>query len=179
MPRPDFTTPKDIIQKMIRVDHAGEYGARRIYEGQLSLPLNQEATNTIQHMLQQEELHLSYFSQLLLERKVRPTILIPLWHVIGYILGKGSVMIGSKAAMLVTQSIEEVIEQHYQHQIDYLESHNIEKELLSRIKQFQLEEVEHRDTALVFGSNEVACGSMISRVIKYMCNVAIRLSKVI
>ena len=179
MPRPDFTTSDDIIQKMIRVDHAGEYGAKRIYQGQLSYPLDQKSTTIIKHMLQQEELHLSYFTDLLLERKVRPTIFMPFWHAIGYTLGRTSVMMGPKMAMLITQSIEEVIEQHYQKQIDYLEAHNMEKELLANVKQFQLEEIEHKDTALVFGSGEVVCAGTISRMIKCMCHVAIQLSKAI
>lgn len=179
MPRPDFTTSDDIIQKIIRVDHAGEYGAKRIYQGQLSYPVNQQTTTTIKHMLEQEELHLSYFTNLLLERKIRPTIFMPFWHAIGYTLGKASVMIGPKMAMLITQSIEEVIEQHYQKQIDYLKSHNMEEELLTNIKQFQLDEIEHKDIALELGSSEVLCQDTIGRIIKYMCNVAIHLSKAI
>ncbi len=179
MPRPDFATTDTIIHEMIRVDHAGEYGAKRIYEGQLDSSLDYQATSTIKHMLQQEELHLSYFTNLLLERKVRPTILIPFWHVTGYLLGKLSAMIGPSTAMLVTQSIEEVIEQHYQKQINYLESSNVEKDLLSNIKQFQLDEIEHKDTAVSFRSDEAIYGGIMSRIIKYICVMAIKVSKVV
>lgn len=179
MPRPDFATSDTIIHEMIRVDHAGEYGAKRIYEGQLDSSLDYQTTDTIKHMLQQEELHLTYFTNLLLERKVRPTILMPFWYVTGYLLGKWSAMIGPRTAMLVTQSIEEVIEEHYQKQINYLESYNIEKNLLSNIKQFQLDEIEHKDTALSFRSDEAVWGGTMSRIIKYICSVAIKWSRVV
>ena len=128
-------------------------------------------------MMQQEEVHLSYFTNLLLQGNVRPTILMPFWHIIGYVLGSGSILIGTKTAMLLTQSVEEVIEQHYQKQIDYLEEYNLEKELLDSIKQFQSDETEHKDIALVQGSNEVVFVSLINKIIKLMCNIAISLSK--
>lgn len=179
MPRPDFSIADTIIHEMIRVDHAGEYGAKRIYEGQLDSSLDYRTTSIIKHMLQQEESHLSYFTNLLLERKVRPTIFVPFWHLTGYLLGKSSAMIGPSTAMLVTQSIEEVIEEHYQKQISYLESSNIEKDLLSNIKQFQLDEIEHKDTASSLRSDEAICGGIMSGIIKYICVIAIKLSKVV
>ncbi|MDD9335266.1 MAG: demethoxyubiquinone hydroxylase family protein [Rickettsiaceae bacterium] len=177
MARPDFTNSDNIIKEMIRVNHAGEYGAKRIYQGQLNYCKNHEDSSTIKHMMQQEEAHLSYFTNLLLQHNVRPTILIPFWHIIGYVLGSGSILIGTETAMLLTQSVEEVIEQHYQKQIDYLELYNLEKELVNSIKQFQAEEIEHKDIALVQGSSKVVFASLINKVIKLMCNMAINVSK--
>ncbi|WP_341761139.1 demethoxyubiquinone hydroxylase family protein [Candidatus Tisiphia endosymbiont of Thecophora atra] len=177
MARPDFTNSDNIIKEIIRVNHAGEYGAKRIYQGQLNYCKNHEASSIIKHMMQQEEVHLSYFTNLLLQRNVRPTIFIPFWHIIGYILGSGSILIGTKTAMLLTQSVEEVIEQHYQKQIDYLELYNLEKELVDSIKQFQAEEIEHKDIALVQGSSKIVFASLINTVIKLMCNMAINVSK--
>ncbi|UCM85095.1 MAG: demethoxyubiquinone hydroxylase family protein [Rickettsia endosymbiont of Culicoides impunctatus] len=177
MARPDFTNSRNIIKEIIRVDRAGEYGAKRIYEGQLNYCRNHQTYPTIKHMMQQEEVHLSYFTNLLLQGNVRPTILMPFWHIIGYVLGSGSILIGTKTAMLLTQSVEEVIEQHYQKQIDYLEEYNLEKELLDSIKQFQSDETEHKDIALVQGSNEVVFAPIINKIIKLMCNIAISLSK--
>ncbi|WP_341756855.1 MULTISPECIES: demethoxyubiquinone hydroxylase family protein [unclassified Candidatus Tisiphia] len=177
MARPDFTNSENSIKEIIRVNYAGEYGAKRIYEGQLNYCKNREAYSTIKHMMQQEEVHLNYFTNSLLQRNVRPTFLIPFWHIIGYIVGSGSILVGTKTAMLLTQSVEEVIEQHYQKQIDYLEGYNVEKELLDNIKQFQFDETEHKDTALVLGSSEVAFASLINKIVKLMCNIAINISK--
>ncbi|MCC8417970.1 MAG: demethoxyubiquinone hydroxylase family protein [Rickettsia endosymbiont of Bryobia graminum] len=176
MAKPNFSS-NNIIQEIIRVDHAGEYGARRIYEGQLNYTRNHQDRITIHHMLEQEKEHLAYFNNLLLARNVRPTILMPFWYIIGYILGSGSVLLGTKTAMLLTQGIEETIEQHYQKQIDYLSSHNIEEDLLAHIKQFQQEEIEHRDIALEQGSSKVAFAPLIKNSIKLMCKLAISLSK--
>lgn len=176
MARPNF--PSDnIINKIIRVDHAGEYGARRIYEGQLNHAKTHQDRLTIHHMLEQEKKHLAYFNDLLLERNVRPTILMPLWHVIGYILGSGSILLGTKTSMLLTQGVEETIEQHYQKQIDYLSKHNIEEDLLAHIKQFQQEEIEHKDIALEQGSEQAPFAHLIKSGIKFMCKIAISLSK--
>lgn len=176
MPKPNFPS-SNTIKEIIRVNHAGEYGARRIYEGQLNYAKNHQDRLTIHHMLEQEKIHLAYFNNLLLTRNIRPTILMPLWHAIGYMLGSGSILLGAKTSMLLTQSVEEVIEQHYQEQIDYLSSNNIEKDLLTHIKQFQQEEIEHKDIALDQGSNEVVFAPLIKNAIKFMCKIAISLSK--
>ncbi len=182
MTKPDFTTPSKAIEEMIRVNHAGEYGAKRIYQGQLNYIKHQFDYTIINNMLQQEEIHLNYFNELLLQRNIRPTILLSLWHIIGYQLGSLSVLLGTKSAMLLTQSIEEVIEQHYQNQIDYLTSSNIESELLTTIRQFQAEEIEHKEIAVEQGSEEfpiflVKVASLIKKMIKLKCSLAITLSK--
>ncbi len=177
MSRPDFTNSDNIIQEIIRVNHAGEYGAKRIYQGQLNCCKNHQVYSIIKHMIQQEEVHLNYFTNLLVQYNVRPTILIPFWHIIGYILGSGSILMGIKTAMLLIQSVEEVIEQHYQKQIDYLEKYNLDKKLLYNIKQFQLDETEHKDIALVQGNNKVVFAPLINKLIKLMCNIAISMSK--
>jgi ubiquinone biosynthesis monooxygenase Coq7 len=177
MAKPDFTNSNNIIAEMIRVDYAGEYGAKRIYEGQADYSKNYQDSIIINDMLQQEEVHLRYFTNLLLQRAVRPTILMPFWHIIGYAIGSGSRLLGAKTAMLLTQSVEEVIEQHYQQQINYLEHRKIDQELLDNIKQFQLDEIEHKNTALSQGSGETICASSINKIIKLFCKLAINLSK--
>ncbi|XVN42114.1 MAG: demethoxyubiquinone hydroxylase family protein [Candidatus Rickettsia vulgarisii] len=177
MARPNFPSNNNIIKEMIRVNHAGEYGAQRIYEGQLNYAKNHQDRLTIHHMLEQEKTHLAYFNDLLLTRNVRPTILMPLWYTIGYMLGSSSILLGTKTSMLLTQGVEEVIEQHYQEQIDYLSSHNIEKDLLVHIKQFQQEEIEHKDIALEQGSEQAPFAHLIKNIIKFMCKIAISFSK--
>ena len=177
MAKPDFTNSDIIVNSMIRVDHAGEYGASRIYQGQLKYCKNHQASSIIKHMFQQEEQHLYYFNDLLLQRNVRPTIFMPFWHVSGYIAGSVSMLLGSKFAMLLTEGVEESIEQHYQEQINYLKNHNIEKDLLNNIHQFQLEEIEHKDIALIEGSKKLPFDHLIKKTIKLFCEVAIFLSK--
>ncbi|WP_341763626.1 demethoxyubiquinone hydroxylase family protein [Candidatus Tisiphia endosymbiont of Beris chalybata] len=177
MARPDFTNSVDIIEEMVRVNHAGEYGAKRIYQGQLNYIKNQRDYITIKHMLEQEELHLQYFEALLIKQDIRPTILLPFWHITGYLLGSVSALMGLKTTMLLTQAVEEVIEKHYQTQIDYLEDNDIAQDLLANIKQFQLEEIEHKDIALEHGNEEILGISLIKNAIKSMCKLAIILSK--
>jgi ubiquinone biosynthesis monooxygenase Coq7 len=177
MARPDFTNSDNMVKEIIRVNHAGEYGAKRIYQGQLNYSNNPEDSAIIKHMLQQEEAHLSYFSDLLVTRNVRPTILLAFWHIIGYALGSGSILFGKKMAMLLTEGVEEVIEQHYGRQIDYLIAHDIEKKLQDNIQQFQFDEVEHKNKALAEGSQQAAFAPLIKKLVKLFCNKAISLSK--
>lgn len=177
MARPDFTNSKDIIQEIIRVNHAGEYGAKRIYQGQLNYSKNSEDSANLRHMLRQEEAHLGYFSNLLVTRNVRPSILLAFWDITGYGLGGGSILLGRKMAMLLTEGIEEVIEQHYGQQIDYLRAHNIEQNLQDNIRQFQLDETEHKEKALAEGSQQVAFAPLVKMLVKMFCSKAIALSK--
>jgi ubiquinone biosynthesis monooxygenase Coq7 len=133
------------IARMIRVDHAGEYGAKRIYEGQLAILGRSAAAKEIRRMAEQEERHLAAFDQLVRARQVRPTALSPLWHVAGFALGAATAILGERAAMACTVAVEEVIDGHYRRQIDALGDE--EPELKATLEEFRGHELEHRDTA--------------------------------
>lgn len=177
MPRPDFSYPDKQIQEIIRVNHAGEYGAKRIYQGQLKYTKSQNDYVLIKEMLEQEEVHLDYFEKKLLEKKIRPTALLSFWHHYGFLLGAVSSKIGTKTAMLVTESVEEVIEKHYAQQIDYLENKDIEPELLNNIIKFRLDEIEHKDTAIINDSEQAIFAKTTNSIVKAICRIAIKLSK--
>ncbi len=147
---PGDPSPDERIIQDIRVNHAGEYGAVRIYQGQLSVFKGTDKEPILQHMLEQEEEHLAAFSELISERRVRPTVLTPLWNVLGYGLGKATALMGERAAMACTVAVEEVIDEHYQEQLDRLESNPAENSLRDKIKRFREEELEHRDQALEY-----------------------------
>jgi ubiquinone biosynthesis monooxygenase Coq7 len=119
--RPASSKQKEIIERFIRVDHAGEYGAKRIYEGQLAILGDTEDGDTIRHMKEQEEVHLSTFENLLVEREIRPTALYPIWQIAGFALGVGTALMGPKAAMACTVAVEEVIDEHYAAQSETLD----------------------------------------------------------
>ena len=142
-------TNKNKIEEFIRVDHAGECGAIKIYEGQL-LALNtfvkdENLKKTIEKMKNHEKEHLDFFNNEIKKRNIRPTKLLPLWDLLGIGLGFGSAIIGKKATMLCTASVEEVIDEHYQNQINELDSD--EKVLKEKIKKFRDDELHHRDIA--------------------------------
>ena len=139
------------IARMIRVDHAGEYGAKRIYQGQLAVLGRSRAAADIRRMAEQEERHLAAFEKLVRERRVRPTALSPLWHVAGFALGAATAMLGERAAMACTVAVEEVIDAHYQRQIDALG--DAEPALKAALEEFRANELEHRDTALAQGGD--------------------------
>ena len=142
---PGDLTSEQLVKRMIRVDHAGEYGAARIYDGQLRLLQGTPAEPIIQEMSHQEQRHLDYFNTLVIEREVRPTILSPLWHVAGYGLGVVSAVLGEKAAMTCTVAVESVIDEHYQGQINQLEEN--ETDLREKLSEFRNDEIDHRETA--------------------------------
>jgi len=141
------------IEAMIRVDHAGEYGAVRIYEGQLAVldawPGSREAAATIRRMAAQEQHHLETFDKLVNERRVRPTALEPVWRVAGFALGAATALLGEKAAMACTAAVEEVIDEHYARQIERLDG---DAALKQTVKEFRAEEIAHRDEALAHGA---------------------------
>jgi len=162
------------LARMIRVDHAGEYGARRIYDGQLAVLRRSPATPVIRHMARQEQKHLDTFDRLLVERRVRPTLLSPLWHVAGYALGAASALLGERAAMACTAAVEDVIDRHYQSQIDRLAED--EPALAAAIEQFRGDEREHRDTALAKGAEEAPGYAPVTGLVKAGTRAAIWLS---
>ncbi|WP_207790720.1 demethoxyubiquinone hydroxylase family protein [Thermaurantiacus tibetensis] len=163
-------------ERMIRVDHAGEYGAARIYAGQLAVMGDRAAVSgEIARMANQEQRHLAAFDALLVRRRVRPTLLHPLWHIAGYALGVASALAGPKTAMAVTAAVETEIDRHYQSQRDQLAG--ADPELESLIADFQADEVEHRDEAVAHGAEEVPFYPLLSAAIRAGCRIAIRLSE--
>ena len=149
-----------IISEMIRVNQAGEFGAQKIYEGQLAVLKNDK---TIKKMSEQEKKHLETFNKILIKRGVRPTALSPFWDLGGYLLGVTTALIDRKAAMACTVAVEEVIEEHYKEQENILKKDNTEKELIKIIKKFREEEIEHKDIALEHNAEDiiVVCGGVI------------------
>jgi 3-demethoxyubiquinol 3-hydroxylase len=163
-----------LIDRMIRVDQAGEYGARRIYEGQLAVLGRRKDAATIRHMAAQEQRHLDAFNRLLPQRKVRPTVLSPLWHVAGFALGAATALMGERAAMACTVAVEDVIDEHYAGQIAELGDR--EPELKTMIADFRREEIAHRDEGLAHGAEQAPGYEMLSATIKAGSRLAIWLS---
>ena len=131
------------IEAMIRVDHAGEYGAVRIYEGQLAVLKGRAAASAIRHMVEQEQRHLKTFDRLINERKVRPTALEPVWRIAGFALGAATAALGEKAAFACTAAVEEVIDEHYAAQIAALQDKD--PALKGSIEDFRADEAAHRE----------------------------------
>ncbi|WP_347939354.1 demethoxyubiquinone hydroxylase family protein [Rickettsia oklahomensis] len=177
MPRPDFSDPNKQMHEIIRVNHAGEYGATRIYQGQLKYIKSQNDYNLIKEMLDHEEIHLNFFERKLLERKVRPTVLLFFWHYYGFLLGALSSLMGIKTAMLITESVEEVIEKHYEQQINYWHGLGCEQELLDNLIKFQLDEIEHKNIAIMHDSTKAIFAEISSKIVKIICRISIILSK--
>jgi ubiquinone biosynthesis monooxygenase Coq7 len=173
---PGTRTPVDVAA-MIRVDHAGEYGAVRIYEGQLAVlgNRNSKATAAVRHMAEQERRHLETFDGLVNARKVRPTALEPVWRIAGFALGAASAMLGEEAAMACTVAVEEVIDTHYASQIARLGE--TDPQLTKTLETFRAEEVSHRDTAIAHGAEKAAGYRFLSESIKAGCRLAIALSE--
>lgn len=160
---------------MIRVDHAGEYGAVRIYEGQLAvLKKGSKAHALVQHMKEQEDNHLHTFEMLMKEHQVRPTALQPVWHVAGFVLGAATALLGEKAAFACTVAVESVIDEHYKTQNDALG--DSELLLAQTIETFRKEEMEHHDTALAQGAEDAPCYPVLCGAIKGASKLAIWLS---
>ncbi|HEV2649680.1 MAG TPA: demethoxyubiquinone hydroxylase family protein [Rhizomicrobium sp.] len=167
----------DTIEAMIRVDHAGEYGAVRIYEGQLAVlgARGGPAVDAIRHMAEQEQRHLKTFDALVNERRVRPTALEPVWRVAGFALGAATALMGEKAAMACTAAVEEVIDQHYAAQVAKLG--DSDPKFKATVEDFRAEEVAHRETALSHGAEEAPAYRLLSEAIKAGCRVAIKISE--
>ena len=172
-------TSKNKIEEFIRVDHAGERGAIKIYEGQL-LALNtfvkdENLKKTIEKMKNHEKEHLDFFNKEIKRRKIKPTKLLPIWDLLGIGLGFSSAMMGKKAAMLCTASVEEVIDKHYQNQLDQL--HSDEKNLKKKIKKFRDDELHHKDIAYKQGASKKGFYSIFDKIIKTGSKVAINISE--
>ena len=164
------------VERMIRVDHAGEYGAARIYAGQLAIMGSRHKdSGTIAHMAEQEARHLQTFDRLITERRVRPTLLGPIWHVAGFALGAATALIGPKAAMACTAAVETVIEDHYAAQS--LALGDSDPELSGIIDDFRKDEIAHRDTAIASGAEDAVAYPLMAAVIKAGCRVAIAVTE--
>ncbi|RKF19093.1 demethoxyubiquinone hydroxylase family protein [Altericroceibacterium spongiae] len=163
---------------MIRVDQAGEYGATRIYAGQLAVMGDRADHSTeIRGMAVQEERHRIAFDALIAKRGVRPTALQPVWSVAGFALGAATALIGPKAAMACTAAIEEEIDIHYTRQLEELEKDGDDPELTALVEDFRDEEREHRDAALAAGAEDAPAYPLLHGAIRLGCRMAIRLSE--
>ena len=175
---PGDPTGRAVIDRIVRVDHAGEYGATRIYAGQLAvLGRDHPAAAEIRRMAEQEERHLKTFEKLMVERRVRPTALAPLWHVVGFALGAGTALLGERAAMACTVAVEETIDAHYAGQAAVLEGLPEEAPLKAVVEEFRAEELEHRDTALAHGAEGAPGYQVLSAAIKAGSRLAVWLSE--
>ena len=172
---PGDLAPEALVERVIRVDHAGEYGAKRIYEGQLAVLGRKAEGHVIRHMLDQELKHLDAFEKLMVERRARPSVLFPIWHVAGFALGAATALMGPKAAMACTVAVEEVIDEHYRQQMKALGES--EPALTEKIETFRAEEVEHRDTGLSHGAEQAPAYEALSGAIKLGSRLAIWLAE--
>jgi ubiquinone biosynthesis monooxygenase Coq7 len=177
---------KKKLQEIIRVDHAGEMGAKVIYAGQiaaLKLKKDHETLKIVEHMKEQEDVHFDYFDEKMRQKKVRPTVMQPVWKVGGFALGFVTAMLDKKAAMACTTAVEETIDLHYQEQIAEI-SEEMEKgenpelvELKSKIEKFREEELEHRDIGYENNAEDLVCFKGFSRFVKGLTGFAIKVSK--
>jgi len=163
------------IERMLRVDHAGEYGAVRIYEGQLAVLRKTDKAPVIEHMAEQEREHLSTFDRLVADNRVRPTAMLPLWHIAGFALGAGTALLGERAAMACTVAVEEVIDEHYADQIAKLGDED--SDLRDTFEKFRQEEVEHRDTGLQHEAEKAPGYEVLTGLIRTGSRFAIWLSE--
>jgi len=165
------------LHQMLRVNQAGEHGAVRIYQGQKAVLGDSSIGAELDHMAAQEQQHKKLFDDLIVKNHVRPTLLSPLWHGAGYALGFATALMGKKAAMACTVAVEEVIEEHYQDQLDALESNDHTPEVTTIIRKCQAEESEHKDLALEKEAKSFIGYTPLSLAIKGGAKVAIWLSK--
>ena len=171
--------PKNKIEEFIRVDHAGERGAVKIYEGQLlalnTLVKDEDLKKVIEEMKVHEKEHCEFFEKEIKKRNIKPTKLLPLWDLLGVGLGFGSTLLGKKAALLCTASVEEVIDKHYLNQINQLGAD--EKELKKNIIKFREDELHHKDIAYEKGATKKGFYSILDKVIKIGSKIAISISE--
>ena len=172
-------TDKKLLEQFIRVDHAGERGAIKIYEGQLlalkTFMKNDKLKNQIEEMKKHEKEHAEFFDKEIKKRNIKPTKFLPLWDLLGVGLGFGSTILGTKAAMLCTASVEEVIDEHYQNQINRIEDD--EKELKKKIVKFREDELHHKDIAYEKGASKDGIYSIFDKIVKTGSKIAIRVSE--
>jgi ubiquinone biosynthesis monooxygenase Coq7 len=174
-PLPGDPSPEEKLARIIRVNQAGEYGAKRIYEGQLAVLGKTKDGSVLQEMLAQEEQHLKKFNDLMAARGVRPTALEPVWHAAGFALGAATALMGREAAMACTVAVEDVIGEHYAEQAASLGAD--EPELKSTIESFRRDEMHHREVSLAHGAEQAPAYPLLTGAIKAGTRLAIWLSK--
>ncbi len=169
-------TDKAILDEIIRVDHAGEYGATKIYDGQIAVfGKKSKIGKIIQNMADQEQEHIEKFNELIIENRVRPTAFLPLWNIAGFALGAGTALMGEKAAMACTVAVEKVIGEHYRDQQELLENDQIE--LKKTIAKFEKDELEHHDIGLEHDAESALGYKVMTKIIEIGCKSAIAISK--
>ena len=172
-------TNQKTLEEIIRVDHAGERGAIKIYEGQLlalkTIKQDNNLKDKIEEMKEQEKEHLEYFEKEIQKRKIKPTYLLPLWDIMGVTLGFGTALLGKKAAMLCTASVEEVIEDHYQNQLKKLGKD--ETNLKEKIEKFKSDEINHKNIAYEAGATNKGLYSVMDKIIRAGSRIAITISE--
>ncbi len=177
LPNPSGLPPERARARALRVDHAGEYGAVRIYAGQRAVLRDPQTAPLLAHMEEEERRHLRAFEKRLADEGVRPTALLPLWHVAGFALGAATALLGREAAMACTVAVEEVIDGHYARQIAELAPRD--PELAATLESFRADELAHRDTGLAEGAERAPAYPLLSTVIKAGCRIAIALSEIL
>ncbi|MTI10933.1 demethoxyubiquinone hydroxylase family protein [Rhodospirillaceae bacterium RKSG073] len=173
---PGDLSPDKALERIIRVDQAGEYGAKRIYQGQIDVLGDTEIGPTLRHMQDQEQEHLDYFNDQLVKRQIRPTALTPFWHVAGWAVGAGTAMMSKEAAMACTVAVEEAIDEHYAEQRDRLIAEDREHEMVETIERFRQEELEHRDIGLDNDAEQAAAYPLLYQAISKGSKFAIWLA---
>ena len=171
---------KNKIDKIIRVNHAGEYGAKRIYSGQIFAlrNSNKKILETLNHMKSQEDKHFEYFDKKINKDRVRPTLMQPIWNIAGFAMGYITAKIGEKSAMTCTVAVEEVIDKHYEDQLQELKKDpKNNKELIEKIEQFQQEEIEHKNIALENKAQDLKLYQPLKFIIASASKLAIKISK--
>lgn len=178
-PRPGRGATRARLSEILRVDHAGELGAVHIYRGQRAVlgaaRGHERAASQLEEMEGHEAVHLARFDALLNERRVRPTVMAPLWRVAGFALGAGTALLGDKAAHACTEAVETVIEQHYAGQIAELADRD--PELAAELAKFRDEELAHRDIAIEEGARDAVAHPLLTAVIQAGCRAAIKISE--
>ena len=172
-------TNQKTLEEIIRVDHAGERGAIKIYEGQLlalkTIKQDDDLKDKIEEMREKEKEHLEYFEKEIQKRKIKPTYLLPVWDLMSVALGFGSALLGKKAAMLCTASVEEVIDDHYQSQLKKIGDD--QKDLKEKIEKFKMNEVDHKNIAYESGATNKGLYSIMNKVIRTGSRIAITVSE--
>ncbi|XP_074485002.1 NADPH-dependent 3-demethoxyubiquinone 3-hydroxylase, mitochondrial [Sebastes fasciatus] len=179
IPTPHNSEEKEMLDRILRVDHAGEYGANRIYAGQMAVLGQSSIGPLIQEMWDQEKKHLEKFNEILAENRVRPTALLPIWNIAGFVLGASTAMLGKEGAMACTVAVEESISEHYNSQIRALMEKDPERytELLQVIKEFRDDEIEHHDTGLEHDAEKLPGYWLLKNAIQLGCKAAIYVSQ--
>ncbi len=166
---------KKIIEAMIRVNHAGEYGAENIYKGQIAVLKNLKVKKILSEMLEEEQKHLNKFNEVIIERRIRPTLLSPLWKIGGYSMGVVTAILGPKSTMACTEAVEEVICEHYAKQAIFLK--NNDKELFKVVTEFIKDEEKHKNEAIGRGTGTSLRHKLLKKTIRGITKTAIKISQ--